>query len=142
MKQHTIQVTVLLEKSLWVGIFERGDKEDYAVARAIFGNEPTDSELYAFVSTNFKDLRFTEAQGFTLRIKRKNPKRVLREVKNKMAKAKCTSSTETHAQEVLRLELEKNKKTKKTISRVQREAKKEKIFSLKQEKKKQKHRGH
>ncbi len=32
-KQYTIKVTVLLENSFWIGLFERNDDEGYAVAR-------------------------------------------------------------------------------------------------------------
>src|SRR3989344_3370357 len=74
-KQYTIQVTVLLEKSFWTGIFERNDHEGYAVARKIFGGEPTDAELYEFVLTHFYELKFTEPKNFKLVIKRKNHKR-------------------------------------------------------------------
>lgn len=53
MKQAIIKATVLLEKFLWVVIFERTDKKGYAVARTVFGNEPTDPELYEFISSHF-----------------------------------------------------------------------------------------
>ena len=142
MKQYTIQVTVLLENSLWAGIFERNDDEGYAVARKIFGDEPTDAELYDFVLNNFYELKFTAPQNFKLVIKRKSPKRVQREVKKIMEKVKKGSTNITRAQEVLKLDLEKNKKIKKTVSRVEREAKLQEKFMLKQAKKKSKHRGH
>lgn len=105
-KQYTIKVTVLLENPFWVGIFERNDSEGYAVARKIFGGEPTDAELYEFVLVHFDELKFTEPQEFKLVIKRKNPKRVSREVRREMEQAKKGTSSLTHAQEVLRLELE------------------------------------
>src|SRR5262245_51507309 len=121
-KQYTIKVTVLLENSFWAGIFERNDDGGYAVARKFFGGEPTDAELYEFVLANFDELKFTEPQEFKLIIKRKNPKRVQREVKREMEKAKKGLPSTTHAQEVLRLELEKNKKLRKVISKTEKEA--------------------
>jgi hypothetical protein len=132
----------LLENSLWVGIFERNDNEGYAVARQIFGNEPTDPELYEFISANYHLLKFTTPQNFRLVIKRKNPKRLKREVRKIMDKAKSGLSITTHAQDVLREELEKNKKAKKTISKVEKEKLLERKFILQQAKKKKKHRGH
>lgn len=63
-KKYTIKVTVLIENSFWVGIFERNDSEGYAVARKIFGGEPTDPELYEFVLVHFDELKFTEPQEF------------------------------------------------------------------------------
>lgn len=142
MKQFTIKVTVTLERSLWVGIFERTDKKGYAVARKLFGGEPADPQLYEFISTHFYQLKFTEPHDFKLVIKRKNPKRILREVRREMERAKADLISETRAQEVLRFELEKNKKTKKKISRTDKQAKAQRSFLVRQEKKKKKKRGH
>lgn len=141
-KQYTIKVTVLLEKVFWVGLFERNDDAGYAAARKIFGSEPTDAELYDFVITNFNELKFTEPQDFQLIIKRKNPKRKQREVRREMENAKKGLPSTTHAQEVLRHELEKNKILRKSISKTEKEARLEKLFQQKQEKRKKKHRGH
>ncbi len=142
MKQYTIKVTVLLENSFWVGLFERNDNEGYAVARKIFGDEPSDAELYDFVLTHFDELKFTEPKDFKLVIKRKNHKRMQREVRREMEKAKSGLPSATSAQETLRLDLEKNKKFKKATSKAEKEACLEKKFQQKQEKRKKKHRGH
>lgn len=141
-KQYTIKVTLLIENSFWVGLFERTDHDGYAAARKIFGGEPTDAELYDFVLKNYNELKFTEPQEFQLIIKRKNPKRMQREVRREMNNAKKGLPSTTHAQEVLRLELEKNKKLKKTRSKAEKEARQEEKFQQKQEKRKKKHRGH
>lgn len=142
MKQHTIKVTILLENSLWIALFERTDNAGFAAARHIFGGEPTDPELYEFISTNYQLLKFTIPQSFKLIIKRKNPKRVLREVKREMERAKEGLAAASHAQEALRLEIEKNKKMKKTINKEEKQAQADAKFQQKQTKKKQKHRGH
>ena len=47
--EYTINVTILFENNFWMGIFERNDDDGYAVARKIFGSEPSDAELYEFV---------------------------------------------------------------------------------------------
>ena len=80
----TIQATIFFDKRYWVGTFERTDKEGYAVARHIFGAEPTDPEVYKFVLTHYQELKFGEPKEFTLEIKRMNPKRVQREVRREM----------------------------------------------------------
>lgn len=141
MTPYIIQVTVLQEQ-FWVGIFERNDDEGYAVAKQIFGSEPTDVELYQFITENFQQLKFTKPQKFKLIIKRKNPKRLQREVRHLMEKVKTGLPSTTHAQDVLRLELEQNKKLKKTMTRAEKLAEQQEQFLLRQEKKKQKHRGH
>ncbi|WP_202801011.1 DUF2992 family protein [Candidatus Regiella insecticola] len=48
-----IKITVLLKNSLWIALFERTDDKGYAVARTVFGDEPTAPELYEFISTHF-----------------------------------------------------------------------------------------
>jgi len=138
-----IKVTVLLENSFWVGIFERTDEANFAVARKVFGAEPTDAELYEFITHHYEELNFSASQDFKLVIKRMNPKRLQREVKKEMEKAKAgTNKKESFAQETLRLELEKNKKIKKQKSKLEKENKEQEKFDLKQAKRKQKHRGH
>ena len=71
-----------------------------------------------------------------------NPKRVQREVRCEMAKIEETTQPSTLAQETMREEIEKNKKEKKSISSAEKQARKAVQFSLKQEKRKEKHRGH
>ena len=86
MLKNTITVTVQLEGSFWTALFERNDAGNYTVARKIFGKEPTDPELYEFLLKNYHELKYTEPQKFKLIIKRKNPKRVRREVRKAMEK--------------------------------------------------------
>ncbi|MGE3318193.1 MAG: YjdF family protein [Candidatus Berkiella sp.] len=140
--KHTIQVTVLLENRFWIGLFERKDDQGHAVARKIFGAEPTDAELYEFVLTHYDELNFSTPQEFTLVIKRKNPKRIKREVRREMEKAKDGSRNTTLAQDMLREELEKNKKLKKVVSKAQKEAREKELFLKKQAKRKEKQKGH
>lgn len=137
-----IKASVMLEKSLWVALFERTDKQGYAVARAVFGDEPTDPELYEYISTHFYQLKFTEPQTFKLIVKRKNYKRIQREVRKEMEIAKLKLSKSTQAQDTLRLELEKSKKLKKSFSKIEKESQLQKQFLFRQLKKKKKKRGH
>src|SRR5579871_2631804 len=137
-----IKVTVTLENLLWVALFERVHEKKLTAARVIFGKEPTDPELYEWVLANFNQLKFSGTQDFILTIKRKNPKRVLREVKKEMKKANGSVPRESLAQQALRLELEKKKVLKKSKTKAEKEAEKEQQFQFKQEKKRQKKRGH
>jgi len=95
----TIKATIFFDKRYWVGTFERTDKEGYAVARHIFGGEPSDPEVYEFVLTHYLELKFGEPKRFTLEIKRMNPKRVQREVRREMERIKETSKPSTFAQD-------------------------------------------
>jgi hypothetical protein len=137
----TIKATIYFEKKFWVGSFERIDKEGYAVARHIFGGEPTDSEIQEFVLHHYHELNFGEQKEFKLEIKRMNPKRAQREVRREMEKLKETSRPSSFAQDYMREELEKQKKEKKRQSSDEKQARKDEQFSIKQQKKKEKHRG-
>ncbi len=137
-----IKATIFFDRRYWVGIFERTDKEGYAIARHIFGAEPTDPEVYEFVLTHYQKLNFGALKEFTLEIKRANPKRVQREVRREMEKIKETTKPSTFAQDYMREELEKKKLQKKQQSSAEKQARKEEQFALRQKKKKEKLRGH
>lgn len=138
----TIQATIFFEKRFWVGTFERTDKAGYAVARHIFGGEPSDPEIFQFVLDHYQDLKFGQAKNIQIHIQRMNPKRVQREVRREMEKMRETSKPSTIAQDYMREEIEKTKKQRKTVSSAEKQARKEEQFNLKQEKRKEKHRGH
>jgi Protein of unknown function (DUF2992) len=138
----TIKATIFFDKRFWVGTFERTDKEGYAVARHIFGAESSDPEVHEFVLNHYNELKFGEAKEITIQIQRMNPKRVQREVRCEMARIKETSEPSTLAQDYMREEIEKKKKEKKSVSSAEKQARKDEQFFLKQEKRKEKHRGH
>lgn len=137
-----IKATIFFENRYWVGSFERTDREGYAVARHIFGAEPTDPEVYDFVLNQYLELNFGAAQEFTLKIKRMNPKRVQKEIRKEMERFKEAARPSTFAQEYMREEMEKKKVERKRVSSKDKALRKEEQFSLKQQKRKEKHRGH
>ncbi|MDE7131000.1 MAG: YjdF family protein, partial [Lachnospiraceae bacterium] len=67
----------------------------------------------------------------------RNPKRIQREVHRQVE----NSGIGTKSQQALKLQQEQMKTERKTISREKQEAEKERQFELKQQKKKEKHRG-
>ena len=138
----TIKATILFEKRFWVGIFERTDKDGYSVARHIFGGEPSDPEIYEFVLAHFIELKFGRAKEIHVQIHRMNPKRVQREVRREMERMKDTSQPSTFAQDYMREELEKKKIEKKKVSSAQKQSRKDDQFALKQQKRKEKQKGH
>ncbi len=140
--KHHITATIQFEKQFWVGIFERQCNDELAVAKHIFGAEPTDPEIYDFVLNHFEALRFTAPitlDAFTIQMKRMNPKRMKREVKKQMAKAESVNS---HSQEAMRLEIEKNKKEKQYNNHIKAQERKQALFLKKQALKKEKKKGH
>ena len=137
-----IKATIFFDKRYWVGSFERTDKEGYAIARHIFGGEPSDAQVYEFVLNHYQDLNFGKSKEFTLEIKRMNPKRIQKEVRREMERMKETTRPSTFAQDYMREELEKKKLEKKRQSRAEKQARKDEQFSLKQQKRKEKQKGH
>ena len=53
-------LTVLFEPPFWVGVFERESGGRYEACRVVFGAEPRDFEVYAYVLDRHH--RLTEAQ--------------------------------------------------------------------------------
>jgi len=140
----TIHATIIFNGQWWIGLFERKDEANYAVAKHIFGQEPTDPEIYDFVLKSWQVLKFTEplnTDELEIKVQRKNFKRVRREIRKLLEKLDHARPM-THAQEVLSQDLEKNKKTRKAQSAQEKQAEEKFKFSLKQAKRKQKHRGH
>ncbi|HEV3269682.1 MAG TPA: YjdF family protein [Candidatus Rhabdochlamydia sp.] len=138
----TVKATIFFEKRFWVGTFERTDKEGYAIARHVFGAEPSDPEIHEFVLKSYHELKFGEAKEINIQIQRMNPKRVQREVRREMARIKETVQPSTLAQDFMREEIEKKKKEKKALAVPKNQARKDDQFALRQEKRKEKHRGH
>ena len=69
---------------------------------------------------------------------KRNPKRMHREAKKQMLE----TGIGTKSQQVLKLQQEQNKQKRKEKSRKKKETKKQRTFELKQQKKREKHKGH
>lgn len=141
---NSIMCTVSPNGSLWVALFERTDGEGKAVARHVFGKEPSDPELYEFIIAHFRELKFSMPHDFKLVIKRRNPQRMQREVRREIKRARKGDKKpkESFAQEVMRKELEERKNTRRALSKAEKESLAEEKFQQRQEKRKEKHRGH
>jgi len=135
----SIKLTVFFEDQFWIGIFERTLEVGYSVARNVFGSEPSEPELHAFLLHNTGQLKFTAPDNAARSIfKKKNPKRMKREAIREM----CKQKTITKAHAAIKKEHGENKILKKyNLSERKREEVLEK-FIMKQLKKKEKLRGH
>lgn len=135
------QLTILFVEPYWVGVCERRDEQGYAVARFIFGSEPTPPEVLLFVLREYQNLSFSQPiaeEKSTEKPAQKSFKRLLRESRAFSEEAGITSK----AQEAMRLELEKRKQSRKEISREERDAEAARKYALRQERLKEKKRGH
>ncbi len=131
------KLTVFFEAPFWVGVFERVSDGKLSVCEVTFGAEPKDYEVYEFALKNYYQLRFSPAVVTDVKETGRNPKRIQCEVRKQIQ----TTGIGTKSQQALRLQQEQLKTERKTVSREQREAEKQRQFELKQQKRKEKHRG-
>ena len=131
------RLTVFFEESFWVGVFERISEGKLSVCKVTFGAEPKDYEIYDFVLRNYYQLRFSPAVATDVKETGRSPKRVQREVRKQIQ----NTGIGTKSQQALKLQKEQMKTERKTVNREQREAEKQRQFELKQQKRKEKHRG-
>lgn len=131
------KLTVYFDDPFWVGVFERTEGEKLSVCKVTFGAEPKDCEIWEFVLKNYGQLRFSPSVDAEVRRGATNPKRAQREARKEVSQ----SGIGTKSQQALQLQREENKLMRKTVGKRQREAEKQRRFDLKQQKRKEKHRG-
>ena len=134
----TSRLTILFDDPFWIGLYEREDDTEYSVCRIVFGAEPRDQEVYAYLLEHWRTLRFSPPRPGTEHLPPpKSPKRRQREAR-RMTQA---AGIGTKAQQALRLQREQGGRERKAARRARDEAEEKRKFQLRQEKKKQKHRG-
>lgn len=131
------KLTVFFEDPFWVGVFERVSNGKLSVCKVTFGAEPKGYEIYDFVLKNYYLLRFSPAVTTDIKEAGRNPKRVQREVRKQVQ----NTGIGTKSQQALKLQQEQLKIERKIVSREQRETEKQRQFELKQQKRREKHRG-
>lgn len=135
----SIKFTVLFDGMFWVGIFEKTSKGNYEVYKTIFGSEPKDSEVFNFISVEYKTLKFSNSiSANKSKDKKINPKRLQRIIK----KETQSNGVGTKAQLAMKLQHEINKVEAKKKSKKKKEDEKCRQFKLSQQKRKRKHKGH
>ncbi|MCQ2475555.1 MAG: YjdF family protein [Clostridia bacterium] len=137
MAESRIILTVFFEEPFWVGIFERTEDEKLSVCKVTFGAEPKDFEVYEFILKHYYDLQFSPAVSTVVKEIKRNPKKMQRDIK----KSLNTGGIGTKSQQALKLQQEQNKQERKAKRREKKYADAERMFELKQRKKKEKRRG-
>lgn len=133
------KLTVFFDKPFWVGVFERFEDGKLSVCKVTFGAEPKDYEVYEFILNHYFDLKFSSyVITNEVRLSKKNPKRMQREAKKQL----LNKGIGTKSQQILKLHQEQTKTEHKLIIREQRQVEKKRQFELKQQKRKEKHKGH
>ena len=131
------KLTVFFEEPFWVGVFERVSDGKLSVCKVTFGAEPKEHEVYEFVLKSYYRLQFSPAVATDVKEACRNPKRVQREVRKQVQ----NTGIGTKSQQALKLQQEQLKTERKIVRREQREVEKQRQFELKQQKRKEKHRG-
>lgn len=133
------RLTVFFEAPFWVCLYERGGGGAYEVCRVVFGAEPRDGEVYAFLLEHWRQLRFSPAVRAERETERSvSPKRRQREIRRQMEPHRPG----TRAQQALQLQREQGKAAARKASRRQREEEQARQYALRREKQREKHRGH
>ena len=132
------KLVVYFDEPFWVGVFERIEDGNLSVTKVTFGAEPKDYEVYEFVLKHYYRLQFSPAVATVVKEQKKNPKRMQRDAKKQMQDI----GIGTKSQQALKLQQEQNKQDRKLKSRAQKEAEEQRMFELKQQKKREKHKGH
>ena len=134
-----IALTVFFESPFWVGVAERTDDlGQLSAARHVFGPEPSEPEVHAWLLRSFSGLTFSPAQpGGLVKPPAANPKRRQRE-----AARAIDRGIGTRAQQALQAGREAAKEERRIQTRAQREAEARRQYLLKREREKQRHSGH
>lgn len=131
-------MTVYFEDPFWVGVFERLTDGKLSVCKVTFGAEPKDYEVSDFILKHYYELKFSPAVKIEVKQIANNPKRR----QCNAGKQLQNTGIGTKSQQELQMQREEMKTERRQMSKEQREAEKRHQFELKQQKRKEKHRGH
>ena len=109
-----------------------------SVAKVTFGAEPKDYEVLEYVQKHYAGLKFSPAVDTVGKDIKRNPKRMQREVRRQMQE----TGIGTKSQQALKLQQEQNKQERKIRSKEKKEVEELRMFEIKQQKKREKHKGH
>ena len=131
-------LTVFFEEPFWVGVFERMEQGKLSVCKVTFGAEPKDYEVWEFILRHYQDLKFSPTVKAELKQSANNPKRRQRSIKKQLQNV----GIGTKSQQALAAQREELKVERKNNSKEYRDTEKQRLYELKQQKRKEKHRGH
>lgn len=132
------RLTVYFEEPFWIGVFEVISDGKLSVCMVTFGTEPKDYEIWDFILKNYYSLEFSPAVETVIKQAADNPKRRQRNAKKQLQ----SPGIGTKSQKALQMQREEMKTERRRISKEQREAEKQRQFDLRQQKRKEKHKGH
>jgi len=137
-------ITILFDPPYWIALFERFEGQEYSVARAIIDTaEPENTQLKLFFDQlDLLGLSYSRPE----RIEKAKKENISFKKQQKLVKKATGDSKHKHvytkAQLLLKEQFEENKMVRKKQSRLETEEEENRKFELKQQKRKEKHRGH
>lgn len=138
MNEPIVNLTIYFDDPFWVGVFERIESGNLSVCKVTFGAEPKSADVWAFVLRNYYRLKFSPAVKTNQKRSADNPKRRQRNAKKQMQ----IIGIGTRSQQALAAARETLKTERKKVSKAQKEAAQQRRFDIRQQKRKEKHKGH
>lgn len=138
MNKISVKLTVYFESPFWVGVLEQISEDSLSVCKVTFGAEPKDYEVWDFIIRHYYGLKFSPAVKTEVKQIADNPKRRQRNARRQVQ----NPGIGTKSQQALQMQREEMKTERRQMTRKQREAEKLRQFELKQQKRKEKHKGH
>ena len=132
-----LSLVVYFEEPFYVGVLERVCGGRLAACRHVFGAEPRDAEVWAFLLTQYDHLKFSPAVKAEAHMRVVSPKRAKRDAGRRLAQ----EGIGTRSQRALSMGREAAKAERTDRHREEREAQRERLFELRQQKRKEKRRG-
>lgn len=138
MDEISCKLTVFFEDPFWVGVFEQSLDGQMQVAKVTFGTEPSDQMVLQWILRQFHLLVFSPAVAIKARPKAMRFKRRMRLARQE-SQAKGVG---TKAMQAISKQHEARKNQQTALARQEHLRKAAKKYALKQQKRKEKHRGH
>ena len=139
MRTATCRITVYFDDPFWAMLYEREGEGWYEASRTVFGAEPKDCEVYAFLLHNWRWLRFSPPVQAGERTHRPdNPKRRQRAARRAVKQA----GMGTKAQQALAAQREQGKQARRVRTREGKEREAEERYEKHRQKRREKHKGH
>lgn len=135
---YSVKLTVFFEEPFWVGVLERKGDGKLSACKVTFGAEPKDNEVQAYILRHYYELKFSPAVAVEEKQSADNPKRRQKNAR----KALETVGIGTKSQQALAAQREELKTQRKQVSKEQKEAQQQRLFALRQQKRREKHKGH
>lgn len=131
------RLTVWFEDPFWVGVYEREDAGQLEVCKQVFGAEPRDYQVFEWLLREWRALPFSPGVAAGRRkVEHAGAKR-----RQRTAAELGRTGVGTKAQQALQMQRELNKDQRRERRKQRDAAEDERKFLLRQQKKKEKHRG-